>query len=868
MTLSSYTVTHLDSATDITTDIEEVEINDTGTDEITSAKIILNARSGKFITSASIIDEFHKIRIQVTDDAGLTYDRVYEVSTLRPLESSAEGHRLEVELLGLEQHTQNIHFARQFYFASAFDVVKELIDIYNVAKGSLQPTIEKHDDITFNELPKWTANTFEFNIGEKFVYDGINEVIDRLGSSVAAGGAADFFELYFAKHPTDNNKLQLKVFSSGSKPASPVTISETLAINPSPQEGGIEPTSGTVLLAWGADDFGTLPPDFSKFHGELEAFSRHPQWADLVPWPIGSRVQWLGTHYERFNSAVSPPYPATPPNFDSNWHVITEGTVLGSSKYSPWTDGKAAEWKNSGSNPNGSGADFDQKGCWDSNLVIFDGDHSRIDVVQRVASPTGINTQYLYGAISTGIYRGLRVLVDPQVGALSGVFAGSDINGVPFSGNVAQYDGVNWAVVLLHPEKNPKVASQNGDQVAVTEQGKVYEKGSGQWADVTTLFDHANDCFHIYTSLTNTAGINSTLKSGGGTYGDTSAIQVQYDYTPFSVVTFGLPKTAGFFKIGAWLNFRLPFPHNTYNGVATLGALYGNNTTKKEPVTIDSNNMHFTHSGNVGFNNSEVEDLGPLSALQLFVRFKWTDGTGARLLEGNFKMRCTIYDTSGNIVVQDFTIAFNDVMEQILLPLANFKLYRARVPLRWGNIIPNIFPNQLDVLNVFEWKNIKQICIQWQEVYDDLGRYSPEGSRAVISPLLTGSARIILTLDGWAFVKPLLTTSGQNTSRNLEPNFMQMQQISNYVQLKQAALSQVEIEKFRHKQFDIQTELKLNIAFGDSFFLTHPILVNEADSGANTIKLVNKHTKYTITKPASGPGQGLRFITGVKRFTS
>jgi hypothetical protein len=117
-------------------------------------------------------------------------------------------------------------------------------------------------------------------------------------------------------------------------------------------------------------------------------------------------------------------------------------------------------------------------------------------------------------------------------------------------------------------------------------------------------------------------------------------------------------------------------------------------------------------------------------------------------------------------------------------------------------------------------------------------------------------------------------TQGPVTSgRLLEPDFQQLPFISNMIQLRQANDSQLEIENFRHKQFEIRTDGIINIDFGESFFLQKDFLVSENDDdtngnpATNNIKLVAKKIVYRISKPHNSPGKFERIITGVKRFT-
>ena len=191
----SYIVTYVSTSKDISSHVVSIEkMTDVGSGEVNTATLILNARDGQFITQSNsgntpIIDEFDKIKISITDKNGNTYARVYEVDTLTPKKTIQDGVRLEIELIGQEHNLQKIHFAKQFYYANAFEVVKDIIDKYESNRGSAQVTIENAGSTSYNELPEWTANNYDFGSSEKFCYDGLSEVIDRLGTSISGGGA-------------------------------------------------------------------------------------------------------------------------------------------------------------------------------------------------------------------------------------------------------------------------------------------------------------------------------------------------------------------------------------------------------------------------------------------------------------------------------------------------------------------------------------------------------------------------------------------------------------------------------------------------------------------------------------------------------
>jgi len=843
------------SPTVITNDFEEVTVTLVGTGEVKSAKLKLNALRGKFLTTAPVLAQFDKIEIKITDSASNVLDEIFEVDRIIPIKNAAEGYAVEVELLGQEHHLQKIDVAKQFFFSSAQTVTEDIVDFYNDSNGSSSPEVEDHNTTTAgnNELPRWTANTYEFGVSEIKAYDALMVVINGLGASVAAGGAADFFELYFDSKVSDPTKIQFRAFSSGGAPDHPdagseITITDSTAVNEAPMEGGIDAVTGTLVKAWGAKGVGTLPQSVESFNGELEAFALHPQHISGLTYPAGARVQLAGTHYQADSETSN-----TPP---TDWTSKTFAAIRGAANgYSEWTESKVDEWKSSGSDPSAS---FKGLGCWDSNMVIQDATSFMTWV--HIKSTTDDFSVFLkYGAASGGNYRGLRCLVNGT--GING-FSSNDKFGKSFDNNIAIYDGADWIVLYV---------TSNSWSCAVRDEGKVYIKSGGTWGDDSGTA-RANHCFHIVNTITNVAGYNST-SDDTTTFGASSAVEWRWTYTAFDAIPASFFTSDGYYKIGAWACFSLPFPENSHNS-NTLGELYGNNGTKKEPATIDVNNMHLDRDGNVGFNATNSKDHGTLEAIQFWAKFKWTDSIGTTL-QGNFKMRCTLYDNQDNVVVQDFTIPFNDLWAQINLPFSNFSPYRARIPLALGNIKPNLFTNDLEILNVFQWKNIKLIGIQWQEVYDDQGRYSPEGSRAIWGAF-AGTADIRLALDGFCFTKPLLAITAKNTTRPIEPPAMQFPDVSNSVQLDQIVNSQLEIEQFQHKEYTITTEGKIDINFGDTFFLNDSTLINDADTrtadsggSSNTIRLVAKRIVYKITKPSStGGGNFLRTILGIKRFVT
>ena len=894
----TYTVTYIGSdtntvytnypyTTDISSSVIAIEkFTDVGSGEINSATLILNARHGDFITNDSgnittpvtpILDEFDKIKISITDKNGDSYSRILEVDTLTPKKTIQEGIRLEVELLGQERCSQQTHFAKQFYYANAFEVTEDIVDKYNLTNGSAQVTIEKQSDTSYNELPKWTANNYDFGSSETVCYDGLMEVMDKLGTSVAGGGASDYFELAFDDHASDDSKIYIRAFSSGSKPSSSLTTLENVTTLPIYNtEGTIESKSGTVVIGKGAENFGTFPVNASEFVAWKEAYELAPKHQTGVTYPSGVRVQKSGVRYQS-NTETS----QTPPH--ANWTIIYPYSLIGTDfRYSPYTkigtspssfDGYKA-WQNCGSAPDGTSG-YTKKGCWDSNLVIQDEQYYRNWVDCKVTdNPNQIDDEYLFETSSGSgvfeLYRGFRVLC---TGSLSNF---DDPSGTALSGSAKpiQYDGTGWNVI-----KEP----DDDDQIAVIDLGKnyIYDSTTSTWSD-DSGFDKGNDCFHVYDDMNNFDGVatldNNNASSDDDTYGKNSAVESVYEFNPW-VVALGqiaLVDTVNFYSIGSWINFRFPFPSNSFNS-QTIGEFYGGvgkSGQGYEPTTFDPTNMHLLPDGESGFNQTNSNELGTCDALKFWIRLKWyymvgVDETQTGIISGDYKMRCVCYDTDSNVVVQDFEISHDANWQEIVLPLSSFKTYRARASLRYGHAITNAIVPELEILNIFNWKNLRMIGIQLQEGYDAEGRYDPSIARYGNPQRNIATYRLKMSIDNFHFSKQLMATSGVDTARNIEPKFLERPFTTNLLQLQNDVETQEIIEKFRYQAFEIEGEGECdqNLKFGYSFYLKDDKLVNLSDSGANTIKLVAKRIEYTINGTDGSTGGFVRKILGVKRLT-
>ena len=900
MTEFDYTLTHDPGGTpeDITLFVERIEWTETGTGIVNSLKVRLNAQDGQFITrdtqlgtgdATPILDEFQRLRLAVLDRDSNVYANVFEIDNLKPIQNAQQGTIIEVECLGLEHHLQRTQFAKQFFFESAFEVTRGIIDFYNASttSGTAQPIVTENDNVAFNTLPVWTANDYLFNISETKCYDGINNVVDRIGSAVAAGGAGDFWEFQFLTDVSDVtfNSITFNATISGNPPSQQtngvfdpskaVIIDDSVAVNPGEEEGGIESTRGTVTATWGSDGVGSLPTQSADFVGGLEAWQLFPAHQVSVEYPQDAIVlipdttdsQGDNNHFKALVKTTD-----TPPSADWVQYFFTDflANEIGiSEQYALWTNAKENEWKSSCANPDGpqnqDDPTFDGRACWDSNLVVVDGVVFRSWADVRAVDVGTISTQYKRNGL---FYRGFRILIDTIFGTPTGELAGF------VQGQIVQAtsnDGVNnvWRAVR---------SLQEDQQCGIDNEGRVYQLQSGILVDISGSVSQANDCYHNVWAIFNSQGFNDKNNGAGGNFGEFSGVTHEFRMEQ-NDANQGLTDEPEYYRVFAGINFRIPFPHDSFNG-NSIGELYGDND-KLDPATLDANNMHLTHDGLNGFNNTSAEDLGPLDAITFALKMEWRfeiDGSGGLLPRGNFPYRCVMYDTSDNVVAQDFTISFNNLWQSFSLPFSAFKIYRARAGWSLGNVGQNTFLQELEILNVFEFKNIVKIVIHWLAPYDDQGRFTPFNQKNDVFGQITDffndplgvfvlQYNVKLTVDNFGFSKPLLSVSPPDTTRSLQPEFFQEPLISNKYQNDQANLASLEIMQFRHQQFDTVTEGLFDINFGDTFYLRNEEIVNASDNGDNTIKLVAKNITYTIDKTPQGPGGFLRTITGVKRFS-
>jgi len=301
------------TTSDITEDVLGISFTDTGSGQVNECVLKLSGAFGNFITTQgtpTVIDQYDRFRVQAEDLAGNTYDRFFEFNPLVvPSQTKTEGTLLELNLIGTEYHTQRINFAGRFWFSDAFRVAREIGVSYNENTNSGQPVLTGHSigynqvSGTGNGFPRFTVNHYEYGLVEDTGYNRWNQMLDKLGGSVSAGGVLDYFECGF--ETSGVNAIEIALFSAGGRTndldddASLPTITQSLEVNIGSTDVGIAAATATQVAAWGSQTHGSLPTGHSKYASGVDQFIFRPQWDDQIAYLQGSLVKFLDNkHYQ------------------------------------------------------------------------------------------------------------------------------------------------------------------------------------------------------------------------------------------------------------------------------------------------------------------------------------------------------------------------------------------------------------------------------------------------------------------------------------------------------------------------------------------------------------------------------------------
>lgn len=885
------------SSTDITSDSFPRMFSDVVDAEVRSAVLRVRCDDGQYIQSGVngklqiVIND--RIQIKSTDDEnGVSKFHMFEVIRKKPIKTKREGVMLELELLGIERWLQKVNYVKRNFGTNAGTAAADLVAFYNeeAAIATHLPTLV----ISRNNLPTTLALTLDWGINEDTVFNRLLELSDLQSSSGSAGGTLDFFDVRFTTDENNATLVNVEIFSSGDDPTAsgtldgPTTAIVTITSNSinggtEDTDAGFEEPEGTVVNVWGANGAGTKPTNMSKFQSrqtlmpdDLGTHSLFPEWDATFTYLTGAIVKYTAGTVDLVYKALRTTINDQPNTSASDWVNLTENAYSGAIQYSPWTDGNKIQWKVSGADPGALGSSPYGPCMFDANVIVHD-DTSFQTWADLKSTSSTLNGVWLYGG--TAPYNGLRVLV---AGTGTGSFVGMD-------NAVVEYQDGSWFV---------RYDAITDMMCAVFDEALVYKYTSSVWTSLATDSNGLH-CFHPMDSGT-TDNADSAFKLNDGSNTEStanvdSAVHVSYTWTPNkawtdewgsiiqSLANIKWPSTSArnavdWYKAGAWLGIRFPLPRNSNGGAGAVGEKHGGSSSTHIVPFLDIQNMDYLSDGTRGFNQGDLsEEYGPISSIDFATKIKFSrysiSSGSQNLSKGNFKMRVFVVDINDHVATQDFIIAFNDEWQTVSLPIGGFEIYRGRRPrFEDGFTINDLIP-PLGRPNIaeFEWRHVTMIGIQTQESYDNDGKYrgASDNDLGTGTPYWEqlGLTVATLTLDLWVdafrFGKPLLVNSGQSTDILNQIEFLNKPDIGNYDQLKNDAAAELEKAQFQKKVYQLRTPVAFDISAGDYFYFTDTEIVDEADSGANTIKLVARHIDYTLSKS----GGYERIITANKRFT-
>lgn len=592
---SSYAFLSFIDITPFVVSLDDFVLQSTG--KISTAKFTLNAEFGDFITNNNegatpLIKQFDLVRISIIgDDIGAlkeSQSKIFEITTDLAQNASQSSYLLPLEAEGRERNLSGIPFGG-FFRSDTHDEMATRIISANAEQLnplSLQPTFVKSPD---GDIPDFNPNIWDFTQVDN-CYDAFLELLESLNLPVSAGGGGNRYAMIFEDDysiPLTEPNLPI-VFVKIVKQGSVGTIS-TIQQNDAFPIISIDKikqsSTGTLVVARGRPKTSLQPQNYPIFTSRLEFYRGIKQYDNSIDYPEDSFVSLganVGGWPQRYQANTDTTAGDAPPS--ASWDAIDVGDFIGILQYSPFTVDKEGPIKNGFANPDGP-FDPDVTGAIsipDHNLVINDVRGTDVNdkigtyrnwVYFRTRSPSfaDLDTnqrEYLKfnpNNSEFGWYDGFTVLVDTSLGALQGVFAGSDSNGVPFADNMAIFRATpgipileagstfagDWFVIRKH---------EDFDQCAIYDEAKIYEfnvsftglqvgyrypgddrkrggTGSFAWRSIANTF-LGNECFHTPFSVANVTGlVTSTLPDGeplndpnGDPYNENSAIEIVFGY--------------------------------------------------------------------------------------------------------------------------------------------------------------------------------------------------------------------------------------------------------------------------------------------------------------------------------------------------
>ena len=477
---------------------------------------------------------------------------------------------------------------------------------------------------------------------------------------------------------------------------------------------------------------------------------------------------------------------------------------------------------------------------------------------------------------------------------------------------IREFDGIptgnrlgNQVVVIFEGrtyEWNTTLTVQNDFANAHTHAGwNPRQRSAGaptgvQWRDVSASAG-GNDVFHHPKSITNVTGLfpSDIIGDDYSTFTTNSALKIVFEYNLISIMdefynkftsfwdnlyTIGKNLMEGiddnfpdvfeptaaqlaetqisdYYEFGWWYSLPFPYPFSTHNVIAEkVGDLWGaapGINQKRDFAVLDLQNPTYTHSGKVGFNNTEVEDMGgPFTALRFYFLFDIKlGGAASKPLIGNIPFTVTAYDDLSQVWRADFTYRFLKDAQEITIGFDEFTVDRpSRTP--WGlrTAFQNIVTPEVEIRSIFEPKRVRFITIQLSDSYDDYERYLPVTLENIVAAFFgAGILTFEGTIDALTLLKQPFTSSGVISDRIINPETIQMPNTRNLRQLRSVAIATKDLHELQFEQFTVIKDLDCSFTTEQSVNLISPDMVKGSPR-----KLVLMAEDFSWNPTGSKPG--------------
>ena len=844
---------------------------------------------------------------------------------------------------------RTVSFTRTNIKLSNKEALNDAVAILNANKGTDDPTVEipATFDVVTKEGNFFDPDTANLQTFESLKYEAVvDQLKDKELQPIEGGGSFEPMYVRFRSkydHATGNflDTVFLQAFPQGFHDNGGFNSTPTITLTQTTVESGVRPTVlgltsneepeiGTNIIAVGDKIAGTYLPDFSMYKGAQDVFNNAKDWVTATSYRIGHLVNSVGNRYES-NTDHTSSGGNEPPSSDwtlrtfvkpSDWvtstsyslhdlvvhsrvaykatqaHTSSSGNepptsthwvrvnFVPSVDYSPMTKNRAQYWINAIAGSIHAATNNQRAMVIDGNCIIKNELHPRLPVDFVFTDPINIPTELkVDGNVPHAFF---MLAVDSTDGTEGGTgpFAGNDVNGIPFAGNVIKFhdedeDGVGiWKVFAITGNdyevldwyeglswtKFPcDIAGQGVDGTGACKvilggapgtRNTIWKKGSyglseipfggsfGVWIDNKQF-----ECCHSVKFDSGNGRIDfSTEKLLDDDIDGNSAVFAKF--TPSISGVDAFPYFAG-------MNFHSRHPR-TANAIPFTSVVTGE---KIKLSVFDLLNMFKTHTGGTTWFGPEVEDYYPIQGWgweQKFTALSTLFGTFDTV--GEYKMGMWLCDERMNVVTIEYTHPRNAETLSMEAALGNRKPYFG-VP-GFSLFFSAKEPEIIDIFEPHEWL---MGGIFTRDSFDDQGRYLGVRSRFNVNNELK------ISWDAWKMIKPLVVTNLDDTnglpSRNIETDREKHPAIVSYSQLKNLVLGLEKFKTFEKRTFNIPTKARMDIKWGDPVYYTNTEAVSETtDTKINTLKTVANMITYSGSKvKGRGPAGLLRKVELVTR---